>query len=444
MNASSRNIDLTKVVVFSGLGIFMFFIPFFPIGVGGQALLVYGVNLVKELLNPILSQLVLFAIYSLIVFCLYAKFSKSDNVIKHYYGRVKWYSIVLYCIGAILGTMIYCNMGPASLLAPEIGGLGLGLARTVVVTITVAGMMVPFIAEFGLLEFVGTLIEPLMRPIFKVPGCASIDAVTSFVANPTVGIFFTNKLYNAKKYTTREAAAIATNFSFISLGYFAVMCQMANILDYYGSVVLSAFIISFIMALIMIRIPPISFLPDKFIDGTDQVKDQVIHFNFALLQAAYASALDKAHSIKCAPLFKRYLVDVLIFSQKIAAYILCLSVITLWLVDNTSIFNYIGIPFGYLLDICQIPNAAEIAPTMILGLAEVALPATYISGMTIATESAFFVVVVSSLQIIMFSISAVSILESDIPLNIANLIIIFFVRTLLAIPIVAVVTHFIF
>lgn len=444
MKATSSNIDLAKVVVFSGLGIFMFFVPFFPIGIGGQALLVFGVNVVKALLAPILSLLVLFAIYSLIAFCLYAKLSKNDNVIKRHYGRVKWYSIVLYCIGAVLGTMIYCQSGPASLLDPEIGGLGMGLARTVVVTITVAGMMVPFIAEFGLLEFVGTLIEPLMRPIFKVPGCASIDAVTSFVANPTVGIFFTNKLYNAKKYTTREAAAIATNFSFISLGYFAVMCQMANILDYYGSVVLSALIISFVIALIMIRIPPISFLPDKFIDGTEPIKDKVIHFDSALVRAAYTSAIDKAHNVKCAPLFKRYLVDVLIFSQKIAAYILCLSVITLWLVDNTSIFTYIGVPFEYLLSLFRIPNAADIAPTMILGLAEVALPATYISGMMIARESAFFVVVVSSLQIIMFSNSAVSILESDIPLSIANLIIIFFVRTIIAIPIVAVVMHFIF
>ena len=58
--------------------------------------------------------------------------------------------------------------------------------------------MVPFITEFGLLEYIGVLIEPLMRPVFKVPGYAAIDAVTSFVANPTLGIFFTNKLYKEK------------------------------------------------------------------------------------------------------------------------------------------------------------------------------------------------------------------------------------------------------
>jgi nucleoside recognition membrane protein YjiH len=44
----------------------------------------------------------------------------------------------------------------------------------------------------------------------------------------------------------------------------------------------------------------------------------------------------------------------------------------------------------------------------------------------------------------MFSNSAVSIMESDIPLNVGKLVIIFFLRTLIAMPLVAIVTHFIF
>ena len=61
-----------------------------------------------------------------------------------------------------------------------------------------------------------------------------------------------------------------------------------------------------------------------------------------------------------------------------------------------------------------------------------------------APAAAFFVVTVTALQIIMFSNSAVSIMESDIPLNVGKLVIIFFLRTLIAMPLVAIVTHFIF
>lgn len=442
-----KRFDVTsflKFFVFSTLGLFFFFVPFFPGEKTKYTFLVYAVNVVKAFLLPILPLLVLFAVYSLILLCIVAKISDRCLIVKRLYGSVRPYSIVLYCLGGILGTMVYLQVGPASLLAKNIGGLGMGLANTVLVTITVAGLMVPFIAEFGLLEMVGILIEPLMRPLFRVPGYASIDAVTSFVANPTVGIFFTNKLYRNKMYTTREAAAIATNFSFISLGFFAVMCQAANILDLYGAVVLSSFVLAFVMSFIIIRIPPISLMPETLIDGTERVGEKKVRFNTALFQSGYTAAMEKARNERVLPLFGRYLVEVLIFSQKIASYILCISIVTLWLVDNTTLFNILGNPFVPILQFFRIPNATEIAPAMILGLAEVALPSTYISGMSIATQSAFFVVVVSALQIIMFSNSAVSIMESDIPLGAGKLIIIFLVRTLVAIPLVALVSHILF
>lgn len=444
MKGSSNTINLMKLITFSGLGIFSFFVPFFPKGNSRQTFIVYSVNLVKAYLANVLPIIVLLAIFSLIILCIIAK--KSDNfpTIKKLYGSVKAYSIVLYCIGGIFATMIYLNVGPASLLAKGIGGLGMGLAKTVIVTIIIAGILVPLIAEFGLLELIGSIIEPLMRPLFKVPGYASIDAVTSFVANPTVGIFFTNKLYVNKMYTTREACSIATNFSFISLGFFAVMCQAANIMDYYGEVVLSSFLLSFVMAFIVIRIPPISFLPDTLIDGSARKEEERSSFSIDTIREGYATSLDKAGRKDLLPLFKKYLIDVTIFAQKITAYILCISIITLWLVDNTSLFHILGVPFAPILELLQIPNASEVAPTMILGLAEVALPATFISGMGVATETAFFVVVVSGIQIIMFSNSAVSIMESEIPLGIGKLIIIFFVRTIVAMPLVALLTHMLF
>ena len=112
--------------------------------------------------------------------------------------------------------------------------------------------------------------------------------------------------------------------------------------------------------------------------------------------------------------------------------------------QSTPLFIYLGMPFEPYIALLQIPNANEIAPGMNLGLAEVALPAPHISGMTIPVKSAFFVVVVSGLQIIMFSNSAVSIMESDIPLGAGKLIVIFLVRTVVAMPLVAVAAHMLF
>lgn len=432
-----------KFLIFSVLGIFIFFVPAFTRGKSTLTFMVYAVDSVKAALLPILPIITMSLIFSLVILCVIAKYSNNHPTIKKLY-RSSNVSIILYCFGAVLGTMAFMKVGPQMLFTKGVMG-GVSVAQTVVVTTLVAGMMVPFLVEFGLLEMIGRLIEPFMRPLFKIPGCASIDAVTSFVANPTVGVFFTNKLYCEKLYTGREAASIATCFSFISLGFFAVPCQVAGIFDLYGMVLLSSFAIAFILAAVMIRIPPISKIEDKYIDGSPRDKSKASNNSEGdLFSNGLKAALSKAQNTEIIPIFKKYFIDVFVFTQKVTATILCFCMIAMLLVENTSIFQVIGTPFIPLLRLMQIPNASDIGPAMVLALAEVSLPSVYISTLAVARKTAFFVVVLSTLQIINLGSSMMPIIESRIPLNAAKCLIIFVLRTLVAIPLVALLVHLMF
>lgn len=433
-----------RFLIFSTLGILYFFVPLAPTENGRVTWLVQSVNLIKAWLKPYLSYLVLLFVALLVIGCITAKVTNRFALLNRMYGSVKIYSIVLYILGLVFASMVVFQAGPAAILDSAVGGDGLAVSKTVIVTIIIAGLFVIFVTDFGLLELIGALIEPLMRPIFKVPGYASIDAVTSFVANPTLGIFLTNRLYKDKMYTTREAASISTNFSFISLGFFAVLVESAGILDHYGDVILWSFLLSFVMAAIMVRIPPLRGLPDLMYDGTPRPKEERVKYNTALFRNAFIKAVETGNSVDMVKTFQKTILDVFIFAQKISAYIMCIYVLAMVVVKNTSLASYLGVPFIPILNLLGIPNAAEIAPSFILGLAEVALPSAFISGLGVAPAAAFFVVTVTALQIIMFSNSAVSIMESDIPLNAGKLIIIFFLRTLIAMPLVALVTHMIF
>ena len=433
-----------KFLIFSIIGILYFFVPLAPTASGRTTWLVQSVNLIKGWLKPCLSYIVLIFVALLVIGCIIAKVTDKFPLLTKMYGSVKVYSIVLYVLGLIFAVMVVFQVGPAAILDPAVGADGLGISKTVIVTIIIAGLFVIFVTDFGLLELIGALIEPLMRPVFKVPGYASIDAVTSFVANPTLGIFLTNRLYKDKMYTTREAASISTNFSFISMGFFAVLVESAGILDHYGDVVLWSFLLSFAIAAIMIRIPPLRGLPDLMYDGSPHPEEKKAKYSAELFKNAMIKAVETGNSVDVAATFKKTLMDVFIFAQKISAYIMCIYVLVMVVVKNTNIADYLGIPFVPILNLLGIPNAAEIAPSFILGLAEVALPSAFISGLGVAPAAAFFVVAVTALQIIMFSNSAVSIMESDIPLNVGKLVIIFFLRTLIAMPLVAIVTHFIF
>ena len=433
-----------KFLIFSIIGILYFFVPLAPTASGRTTWLVQSVNLIKGWLKPCLSYIVLIFVALLVIGCIIAKVTDKFPLLTKMYGSVKVYSIVLYVLGLIFAVMVVFQVGPAAILDPAVGADGLGISKTVIVTIIIAGLFVIFVTDFGLLELIGALIEPLMRPVFKVPGYASIDAVTSFVANPTLGIFLTNRLYKDKMYTTREAASISTNFSFISMGFFAVLVESAGILDHYGDVVLWSFLLSFAIAAIMIRIPPLRGLPDLMYDGSPRPEEKKAKYSAELFKNAMIKAVETGNSVDVAATFKKTLMDVFIFAQKISAYIMCIYVLVMVVVKNTNIADYLGIPFVPILNLLGIPNAAEIAPSFILGLAEVALPSAFISGLGVAPAAAFFVVTVTALQIIMFSNSAVSIMESDIPLNVGKLVIIFFLRTLIAMPLVAIVTHLFF
>ena len=143
-------------------------------------------------------------------------------------------------------------------------------------------------------------------------------------------------------------------------------------------------------------------------------------------------------------LFKSNLVESLMFSQKICAFVISVAVLSLLLAEYTSVFNIIGIPFEPLLHALRLPNVDIIAPATVIGISELLLPVLIITGKGVATMSMFFIIVLSSVQIIFFTESANAMLESDMPLNLIELVGIFFIRTVIAIPLVAIAAHILF
>ncbi|WP_132744390.1 sporulation integral membrane protein YlbJ [Scopulibacillus darangshiensis] len=68
---------------------------------------------------------------------------------------------------------------------------------------------------FGIVTFIGVLFEPIMRPIFKVPGVGGFVFVMGLVSGFPAGAKFSARLYEEKKLTKTEAERLAsfTNFS---------------------------------------------------------------------------------------------------------------------------------------------------------------------------------------------------------------------------------------
>ncbi|MBO1913405.1 hypothetical protein J4G37_52415, partial [Microvirga sp. 3-52] len=120
-----------------------------------------------------------------------------------------------------------------------------------------AGILLPLLVEFGLMEFVGSLLQKVMRPLFTLPGRSSIDTMASWMGAGTVGVLVTMKQYDQGYYTKREAAVIATTFSIASVAFSLVIAQVIGIGHLFIPFYITVTVASIVAAIIMPRIPPL-------------------------------------------------------------------------------------------------------------------------------------------------------------------------------------------
>lgn len=121
------------------------------------------------------------------------------------------------------------------LTSADTGGFVLGDLLTVLVIIfAIAGLLLPLLLDFGLLEFVGALLTKVMRPLFKIPGRAAVDCFTSWIGDGTLGVMLTCNQYEGGYYSAREASVIATTFSAVSITFSIVVLEQVGLMEYFG------------------------------------------------------------------------------------------------------------------------------------------------------------------------------------------------------------------
>ena len=64
-----------------------------------------------------------------------------------------------------------------------IAGLILHFCDSLAVWHLMSFYLFSLLMDFGSMDFIGTLIQRIMRPLFTLPGCAAIDCMASWVGN---------------------------------------------------------------------------------------------------------------------------------------------------------------------------------------------------------------------------------------------------------------------
>lgn len=349
-------------------------------------------------------------------------------------------------IGGIAVVMTYFQVGPEAIWEENTGGLVLdGLLPTLFSVFIFAGLLLPFLLNFGLLELFGTLLSKIMRPIFNLPGRSAIDCMASWLGDGSVGILMTSKQYENNFYTQREAAVVGTTFSAVSITFSLVVIAQVELehlfLPFYGAICLAGLV----AAIIIPRLPPLSRKKDVFIDGTaPHDEHNAIPAGHSTFSWGMELALTKAAQVKSVKSVAqegvKNAVD-MVFG--VLPVVMGLGTIALVIAEYTSVFAILGKPFIPFLELLAIPEAAAASQTIVVGFADMFIPS--ILAASIDSELTRFVIAAMSVtQLIYMSEVGALLLGSKIPVNIGELFIIFILRTIITLPVIAGVAHLIF
>lgn len=422
-----------KFVLLSAAGVILFFVPAW----GGVIPVVRLIDSIKAVLGGYL-EWVAFLSSLLLGLGLFGGRVLKVPFFREQFGETGLRPAI-WMFGILLAALSFFDAPVPILRDPRIGGEILTLGSTVFITIAAAGSLVIFIIRSGLVEFIAVLMEPVMQPVFRLPGEAAVNILSSFVSSASVGVYFTEQYYKKKRYTTRQACSVVTSFSVVSVGYIGVIASLARIGEMYGILLAVSFVTVLIMGAVMIRIPPLCLLPDTYMDGGSQIRaSERLGWRERSRQALEAGV--KCAESFCWRDFGKNICQSLGFAQKILGVMIPTVAIVLALVYYTSIFAWLGRPIEPFLALCGVPDAGEAAPSVLIGIVEVSLPAILIGGTEAGVQTRFFAALLSIVQIIFFSEAGNAIMASEIPLGPGKLIGIFLARTAVAIPLVSLVS----
>lgn len=414
--------DVCLFVLYSLFGIFMFFVP---IEFAGKNTIPIDhiVNAIKGIPN----YGIVFGTFMVLAGLAYA-FKRKEwegGIVRKVFFALKLVSIIFL-------VMQITGWGPAALhdkgMLPMIFNAILVSVTTIV---PIGSIFLAFLISFGLMEFVGVFMEPVMRPVFKTPGRSAVDAVASFVGSYSLALLITNRVYREDAYTQKEAAIIATGFSTVSATFMIIVAKTLDLMDHWLFYFWATLIITFIVTAITVRIFPLSKKKDVYFSGKPLVKEERKKVSFQNAMQEAMTAYHQAPSLL--EVIKMNFIDGFKMALNIAPSLLGVGMTGLLIATYTPVFDIIGYIFYPFTALLQVPEAQLTAKALSLSIAEMLLPAPLVAGEGMAIATRMLVAIVSVSEILFFSASIPCMMGTDIPIKFSDYLIIWVERVILSI-----------
>lgn len=430
--------NLLKFILGSGFGILMFLVPI-PQGESFTTLLDYLKTFLKNLFGGSLSYILAALLIASAVLTLYDFICKPDWIRENHYLKRAFSATPFYLGSKLLGAAVCCmvvfGFGPEFIISADTGGSMVSLCCTLLCIVTGFSFILPFLTDCGIMEFLGVIARPVVRPLFGVPGRASVDLIASWFGASNAAVILTREQYMKGFYTKREAGYIMTNFSLVSIPFCLMVADTVGIAHLFPAFYLCICIVGILLAVIIRRLPPIATIPDTYQEKAGKQIQEDVPEDVKLLPYALELSCKRASELTVRGVISSGMEVVMGMFFDLIPIVVAWGTAALIIATYTPVFNWLSYPMGMYLSVLGVEEAFAVAPATLVGFTDMFIPALLIGGVT-SVKTKFIIGVLSLVQIIYLTEVGAIVIKSEVPLNFWKLFLVFLERTILAIPMI--------
>ena len=441
----AKKLPVAKVLKFaipSLLGAALFLIP---MKINGEFVLGVSIlcDIIQGWMNPFVDMLALILLGTSAIVPILAKIFKPSIIMNHKTMRSLFdVSYVIIAVRAVGFAYLVCylfKVGPEFIWSDTTGGEAYNIVSTILTLMVGTSLLISLLTDFGIMDYAGILVRRFMRPLFTLPGRASLDCIASWVGSSLTGALLTSTQYKDGYYTKREACVIMTCFSTAAFSFIFILTRVCGLEAYFLPSVLTIYAAVIPCAILLPRVYPLSKQKDEYSKEQPEIREEIPQ-GMSKSRWALQCAVEKADEMTV----KKFLVkgvqtiasvwfDVLPMVMFVAATGMIIN-------EYTPVFKILTIPFVPLLNLMGFAEAEVAAPMLLTGFLDQFLPVAMAGAIT-AIDTRFFVFCMAIAQIIYLSEIGVMMIRSKLDFNLGKIFLVFLERTLLSMPIIWIMTR---
>lgn len=428
-----KGFKIWRFFVFSALGLFLFFVPVTMSGTR-SIMLDHIVTVIHSVFGENIQYYTLAVVFAgtLIPFLTKTWKKSAFNIL----------FTIFKVLGLVIGVMVVFNIGPAFVLDENMGPfLYYSLAINLSLLIPLGGAALGLILGYGFLVFIGVLLEPVMRKLFKTPGRSAMDAMASLVGSYSVGLLITNRTYKEGLYNKKEGLIIATGFSTVSVTIMVVVARTLDLMDHWVLFFIIVMLVTFLVTALTAYLPPIRNEKEIYFNDKNSITEEDYEGN--ILEYAWYKAKQQSHSAR--PLREDIwtnFLEAMKMTASVVPSVLSIGLLGLIIAEYTDVITWISYVYYPLLYMFPLENVPLIAEAVTISIVEMFLPSLLAAEADIVTR---FIAGVTSISAVVFLSGLVpAVLSTSLNLQVWKLIAVWFIRTVLSLLIVIPIALLIF